>query len=524
MKDKKLSLRKQFLKRMFSILIVIALFSGGLQLYLMNQEINRNVENQATLIAQTIQQGISETEEATKEIEHQLNLKMIGYSKHIAELLKGYTIDEITNEKLIEIRDQFELAGLTIFARTEDGSNIVGVRATEPEEIGFSFKDFGHLQLHEDMLNGKEPYLEGAYTEENILALPIAQSGSHKDEPVFFKYVYYHPPGTNYIIDPYIEANEVYQFTKKVGTDAWIDKIYDQNPYVEEIAVLNPLVFKDPSLEVKLYPPKKKVEFGDYEYKDERDTKELLSMIEEPKQINYVHKVKDKKIYKMFLPVNDERVIYIALDYEMMSGPLYSFSIILIVSGLGSLLVLFFLTARFFNRIYENIQKIIDQIKLLESGDLTTKSEIKDSNELENLSQSTNRMVDKLNKLVKDTQEQATKTQRLSVILEAEASHSVEKMYEVSTETTIKSREQLLEITTFLDELEEVLQQYKENNNVFSVIEKVEVMRQLTNEQTAATTEMTITLSDLLKSLHDQSSELSDISNTLIEQMNEFKL
>ncbi|WP_270584559.1 hypothetical protein [Bacillus smithii] len=94
----------------------------------------------------------------------------------------------------------------------------------------------------------------------------------------------------------------------------------------------------------------------------------------------------------------------------------------------------------------------------------------------------------------------------------------------MTTETTMKSREQLYEIISFLDELVETLQPYKKNEQVLHLIEKVEDMKQIANERTAATTDMTITLSDLIHSLHGQSRELSEISNALLESMKKFKL
>ncbi|MED1489848.1 methyl-accepting chemotaxis protein [Bacillus smithii] len=294
---------------------------------------------------------------------------------------------------------------------------------------------------------------------------------------------------------------------------------------LKEIAVLDPRVFQNPELETKLFPPLKKVIYGNYSYKDSKDTKILIGMEENKLQkYHYIEKYKNEKIYKLFIKTKDGQVIYIALDYGALSGPLYRHSIILLVTGVISLIVLFLLTARFFNRIYENIQKIKRQIQSLEKGDLTAKSNVNDRSELENLSQSTNRMVDKLNKLVKDTQEQATKTQKLSVLLEAETSQTIEKIYAITTETTMKSREQLYEIISFLDELVETLQPYKKNEQVLHLIEKVEDMKQITNERTAATTDMTITLSDLIHSLHGQSRELSEISNALLESMKKFKL
>jgi methyl-accepting chemotaxis protein len=523
MKVKNLTLRKQFNIELMSGLLIIALFTGTIQLYFMKQQIVNETSQQAQVLAKDVLRGIEQTELSTKTIERQIDLKLLASSKHIASLLEEKPVSQITQTELLKIKNDLGLAGITIFQETESKNDVVGTVATEPGEIGFSFKSFGYYAVAKQLLSGEKPVLVGAtYTDTNILVLPIAQSGSHKEKPEFFKYAYYHDPETNYFISPYIKANEVYDYTEIVGPDARINELVKENNIVKEIAVLNPKVFKDPSLEKQLYPPLKKIEAGNFDLQSKKDN-ELLTQSTIKKE-SYIERVNGEKVYKMFMQLDDNRVIYLALDYGKMSGPLYQHSIILIVSGLISLLVLFLVTARFFNRIYENIQKIINQINFLEDGDLTAKSEVSDGSELEKLSQSTNRMVDKLNKLVTDTQEQAIKTQRSSVILEAEASHSVEKMYELSTEATIKSREQFYEISGFLDGIMEVLEPYKENKDIVTIIEEVEKMRQVANDRTAATTNTTITLSDLLQSLHGQSSDLSDIAKVLLEHIGKFKL
>ncbi|WP_161783354.1 hypothetical protein [Heyndrickxia ginsengihumi] len=49
-------------------------------------------------------------------------------------------------------------------------------------------------------------------------------------------------------------------------------------------------------------------------------------------------------------------------------------------------------------------------------------------------------------------------------------------------------------------------------------------MKIVANDRTYATTNMTIALSDLIKSLQGQSAELSEISNALLKSMDKFKL
>lgn len=523
MNGNNLTIRKQFLIGTLSVLIVIALISGAIQLYFMKNQIVKQTNQQAVAIGSNVLRGIEQTDLATQNIEHQIDLKLVSYANHISTLLNKKKANEITTDDLLKIRDELGLAGITIIKETASKDDYVGILSTDEEEVGFSFKQFGYYEIGNLLMSGQVASVPGAtYSDKYMLVLPIAQSASHSEHPEFFKYAYFHIPGTDYIINPYIKANEVYEYTEIVGPNAEINKLVKLDGVVQEIAVLNPKVFADPSLEEQLYPPLKKVEAGTYRLKTEKDLKLLTK--KSIKQTSYIEKIKGNKVYKMFLPLDEDRVIYIALDYGKMSNQLYRHSIILIVSGILSLLVLFLLTARYFNRIYENIQKIIDQIKQLEKGDLTAKSNITDGSELERLSQSTNSMVDKLNTLVTETQEQARKTQRLSLLLEAEASQSVEKMYEVSTEATMQARDQLYAITEFLDNVYEVLLPYKDNEKAVVVIEKIEEMKQVANERTGATTNTTITLSDLLKSLHGQSSDLSDISNALLEQIGKFKL
>lgn len=522
------SLRKQFLTRIFIILLIIVLFTGIIQIFFIKKQIDTYLQEQSQMLSHSIEHGIKASDLAGQSIEHQIDLKLLSYAYHIGDLLKGKKWEDITNEELIKIKEKLNITGITILA--EQGDDIVGVKSTDPNEIGFSFKKIGYMEGYTSMkerLNGKTPNQQISYAEKNAHVIPIAQSGSHDNKPSFFKYAYYVIPGTNYIIDPYIEANEIYQYTTEVGPQTWIQKVIAENPYLIEIAIVNPLVFKNPDWETKLYPPKKKILYGKADYLDERDNNLLLNMADQTGEltnINYVNSAQDKKLYKMFIPIDKERVIYAALDYEKIISPLYRHSVILIISGIASVMALFLFTARFFNRIYENIQKIKQQIKALESSDFTAKSSVNDGNELGDLSKSANRMVETLHSVLVDTSEQASKVQWMSIVLQNDANESVEKMYTVSMETTMKQREVVEEILSFLDDVEKQLKMSATNQQVNELLEKVEVMRESAKERAAITTDFTITLSDLLTSLHDQSKELADISNTLLQNIQTFKL
>ncbi|WP_083392207.1 methyl-accepting chemotaxis protein [Bacillus sp. MUM 13] len=525
MKIKSNSLRIQFLTRLVIVLLVIIMISSLVQLYFIKSQITENVNNKASVISQSIELGMDETNLASQSIEHQIDLRLGNYGNLIAEKLNNQSSSEISNQELINIKKELGISGITLFAKK--GNDIVGVKSTEHSEIGFSFKKIGYndgFKALDSLYKNKRLPSEATYSAKNMFALPISQSGSQSN-PRYYKYAYLIKPGRDYIINPYIEANEIYHFTKEVGPETWIDKIKEKNTFIKEIGVLNPSVFENPKLETKLFPPIKKVVYGEYSYKDKRD-KQLLAEIIKNKPIDkhYINSYDGDKVYKLFLPAKDGNVVYVALDYKMLSGPLYRHSIILIVTGLVSLMALFLLTARFFNVVYGRISAIKIQIGQLEKGDLTAKSTFNDKSELGDLSESVNEMASYFNKTVSATREQAAKTQQLSLLLEAEASQSVTKMYEISTEATLKSRDQHGEIVEFLNKLIEFIQTQPQYSDATAIIKQIEEMKKVANDRTSATTDFTITLSDLLQSLYLQSSELSNIANIMLESMRKFKL
>ncbi|GGA29703.1 HAMP domain-containing protein [Paenibacillus physcomitrellae] len=521
MMTSKSSLQQQFLLRVFIVLLVIILLSGVTQFYLIHRQIDRETQNQANQAASSLNNGVEETLLASESIEHQIDLKLVAYAKHIAVLLKGKKMDSLSSDELLNIKQELNITGFTVFEPKND--DIVGVASTDPNEIGFSMKQIGFYEAGQLLLSGGKPPIPGAtLIENNMVVLPTAQSASHNEDPSFYKYAYYHPPGTDYVINPFIEANEVNQFTETSGPDAWITKIMKENPYLVEAAVLTPKVFADPTLEEKLYPPVKKVVNGSFSYQTESDLVKLKSMAKQPVKQSFVETVEGKKLYKLFVPIESDQVIYIALDYGKISKPLYRHSLISLLFGLLSLIALFMLTARFFSQIYKFIQKIILQIKQLEQGDLTAKSSLQDKGELGDLSSSVNAMADSLHQFLASTHEKATLMQRVAFILEAEADQSVEKALTMSINATAEARGSIDEIEFFLNQVKESLELKAGHAEVQPLIEQIDEIRQIFRDKTNNATLISITLSDLLKSLHGQSSELSGLSQSLLRQLEKF--
>ncbi|WEG12466.1 methyl-accepting chemotaxis protein [Pullulanibacillus sp. KACC 23026] len=523
------TLLKQFTTRMLVVLLVILGVSGIVQYYYLNSIIDSNVRVESSKVSASIEQGIKETDTASRSIENQIDLKLKLVAQRISDRLGNQSVNTITNSELAQISKDFGIGGITIFV--QKGDDIVGVSSTTPSDIGFSFKKFLGADNHSlqsliDLLHGK-PVIrdEESYVDSNTTILPIAPSGSNKSNtPIFYKYGYYHANGSTYIINPFIKANEVYQFTQSVGPNSWIKTVLRTNKDAKEVAVLDPKVYADPSLLKNKYNMLKKVEYGEFNSETKKDSSVIASMVKHPQKVSYIEKQNGFSYYKMFIPMKDGKVIYVALDYNRMSAPLKNMSWILLVFSLLSLLALFVLATRFFNSIYKNIQAIMTQIKQLEVGDFTARSIVTDTGELADLSASTNHMTETLNEVLKDTTKHAEKVQSLALALKSDTDNSVEKVYSLSIDLTSRAREDNFEVSNFLDMLEEKTKLIEAKSDREEIMNRIMTIKELSNNRTESTTDITLTLSDLIQSLHNQSIELSDISGSLFNNMYQFKL
>ncbi|MDM5335753.1 methyl-accepting chemotaxis protein [Fictibacillus enclensis] len=512
MKPSKKSLQRIFFRRMFIILVVVMLVSGFFQLYFIQKQVDSEVQTQTNIIATTIYEGISETRTASQQIEEQIGDKLMLHAEHIANLIEKEGLS-VSNERLMQIAKDYHLAGVTLFSpRNKD---IVGIKAARSEEVGFSFKQYGYLEAGEALINGQIPHVPGATTSrKNMLVLPIAQAGSVKGKPQFFKFAYFHPPGKNYIISVYLPANEVHEFTSKVGPERTIDKMQKENNNVNNIAVLDPEVFQHPQLEQQLYPPKKKVVYGSFKEPTSKDLKVLTEKSTKFKG-NYTEVQNGKKVVKIFIPIKENLIIYIELDWNKLIGPLYRHSIILLISGFVSLIVLFYFSAKFFNEIYIKINMIKEQLTALRNKNFQTRSRIVDDTEIGVLSNSANEMAASLSQVLRSARNQADQTKRLSFLLEADIAKSIKELYELSVDNTTKAREELEMYRELVDSIK------ANDSNNEQELNKLWMMIQ---NNTAGTTDVTITLSNIIQSLHDQSNELLNLSEELHNQLAAFKL
>lgn len=164
---------------------------------------------------------------------------------------------------------------------------------------------------------------------------------------------------------------------------------------------------------------------------------------------------------------------------------------ILVLVSIISIVTILIITTLFVKQQFEIINSIKGKIMNLEVGgrvEVIKNGDDKFNDIIERL----NKMAIKNEELLTVTQKQAVKTQWLSLSLEADALHTVEKLYELSMVDTMQNREQPLELSELLDEITTFYynDQNKEKNHF--ILEKIEKIREISQNRTAATTEITM--------------------------------
>lgn len=505
---------------MLLILICIIIFFGGLQYWLLYNQVKENINTETSFISQGIIQGIESSELAVKEIENQIDIKLAQQLRDVSALLPN-RFENIDNSKLIKVKEQLEVAGIDIIANQKDILTIT--KSSESINIGYTIRSASPEAEHniQKLLNREQPEQKGtSYVANDIVILPADVPGLH-NQTENYKIAFYHDQDTNFVLTISIDAYEVKKFTHKVGPDAWINEILEERNYVKEIAVLNPRLYVKPELKNQIYPRLKKIVHGQYEGNNHNDI--LVNMANNPSPTSQIDVHDSEKVYTMFIPYKKDRVIYIALDYLKMSQPLKSYAIILLSFSFISLFLLFLWSTRFFKTIYTQISLISNQIKALEAGDITARSNIDQPSELKDLSNTTNAMANALNKVIVEMHEQAIFTEKNALLLYAEADNSVEKALTLSTKTTENARENLEYIEYFLKLVEEAIEPRKDPLSQ-KIMDQIGYMHQLAKKRTNFPTELTITLMDLLNSLKSQSNKLSENSSKLLKILEQFNL
>ncbi|TFE03963.1 hypothetical protein [Jeotgalibacillus salarius] len=483
-------LRKQFLYWTFAAVIIVGIIGAVIHMLLVNEQIDRQTETSADEIEKELLSRFDQTETALLLLEEELDEKMLAQVRLIASEIGELEGSKITRDQLLLYKEEFGLDGVTVFQ--EAGNDVTGTVTTEAGDENFSLKEAGYYEAAIDVLRS-----EGSTTlisSETVAGTNITHDKQHK-------YAYYRPENADYLLNIYVEAEDITAYLDQAGPEALINEMKNHLSVMEEGAL--------------------------YELTESGWTLAAgtdVTMSEDLAElIGSTNRTGGDSYYKLFFPVNDSYAAYVSLDRSEISGPIYRNSLIVMALRLLPLILFIILISKFFNRIADNIQKLINQVSGLEGGDLTVKNDIDDTGELRKLSVSMNKMSHRLNSMLKKASGYTTQTQRMSVILEKETKETARRLSELTVESALMARHENEEVSHLLKDAERFIKLYAPPEETDKYLEKVNLMMLHVHTKSVAATEVTITISDLLDSLHSQASDLAETSQEMMEVIDTFK-
>ncbi|MEF3301603.1 sensor histidine kinase [Paenibacillus sp. GYB003] len=288
-----------------------------------------NVEQQSLMAAGNLRNAIDRYRTSVRYVED-----MIGQQLRIAAIAAKDRLDpkaaNVTNDELAEISRELGISHITLLQR--QGDDIVGVRSSDPKEIGLSTKKWGFwFTAFQEMLAGREVTIPEGQKLPNYWSGPIAHADS--DPAKIDKWGYYYDGTTDYIINPYVEDIQIKQYDALAGPDVILNKMIEDNPSLLEMTGFNyntfgkPLkVSKSQSGDYYVSLLNNPIPFGTYSYSDrESDIANVRAAIETDKSITKVSVIGGHKVIKSFIPVqagtsNPEEqypyVIGVVFDYD----------------------------------------------------------------------------------------------------------------------------------------------------------------------------------------------------------------
>ncbi|TDY46269.1 signal transduction histidine kinase [Alicyclobacillus sacchari] len=321
------SLRYKIMAILFGAMLLIALLSDTLFYSTTRTQLLNNAVKQTELLAHQIDLEIASSQTGEAYIDNLLGNELRIASIAIEEQLPRH-VAEVTNRQLQRIAAQLGVSGITLFQPT--AGDIVGVRSTDPREIGLSTKGMGKWYIaFRDLLAGHPQASSYGTAAKDYWSGPFSNATS--DPSKVDKWGYYYDGTTDYIIDPFYVSTSIPGYEQEVGVNTAIRHIQAADSDVLAIAVLNRTFGQTPIrysyhgtswVDVANEP----VMYGDYKYRNMAvDVKSKNTALRSNRTVSVIDSASGHSVLKTFIPesVRGTRyVVEVVTDYRVISSTL----------------------------------------------------------------------------------------------------------------------------------------------------------------------------------------------------------
>lgn len=382
-----------------SVLIILGL-NIALSYYTTQENLQQDSEKRAVSAAKQIALAVEQNQNSTDSIKKQIAKNLWLASIIIADRLDP-DIKNVTIEQLNELSEEAGVTDISLMIQTED--DIIVSKSSDPNEIGLSTKKMTYwYEAFKQLFAIKQATVPQGVTFDHFWSDGFEYATSDPDNINIWGY--YHDGERNYIINPFLNANQVEDYVVFSSPDGMLEKVKDVNPSILSITGINPSTFGQPSMaqdgtdELNYKFGTRPIKFGSYEYGQiEEDKAAINKAIETGNNVSYVAKVDNKKVLKNMIPIpspsEGSYIISIITDYEEIEGVITEQLVSHIAVSLVLLEIVIFGSYLLASAYTKPIQIVLSKVNEVADGHFHLGVPLKRNDELGQLSNGINAMI-----------------------------------------------------------------------------------------------------------------------------------
>lgn len=429
-----MSIKKKLSFWISIIVAVILALSLFISYFSSKAEVQSSLEQQVNSIAKQISLTIAASESARQSMEDSIGEKLRIVAIAAKEQLDP-DIDKVKNEQLVELSRKLGVDHITLWKRFDD--DVIALKSSDPNEINLSSKtwDYWHrafLQLFE---NHNVTIPEGQKLE-NFWSGPFNFSTS--DPKQIRKWGDYYDGTTNYMINPYVNAQVLLDFDNSIGTNSIVNKIIADQQDILEITGFDPQFFgKSPIIKMKKGIPVynldvRDIPFGQYTYKDqENDSVNIQKALDSGMTVTAKSTIMGKQVMKTFIPITIDKtyVICISFDHQSILKPLKRQLFMQSVISLCLVLVTMFASYFIAGFMLRGLNQILNKVNAIAAGNFGKIITIRSNDELGLLASRIDTMGDNLHSYTTQLQDTAEELRNTKQYLESFVNHTSDAIH-----------------------------------------------------------------------------------------------
>jgi signal transduction histidine kinase/ActR/RegA family two-component response regulator len=227
---------RQFILRSGLIILMITALSYGTIYHYISTKYRTLFEEEIKLATGLITKAIELAHRSTSKLENEIDWRLYMIAKGISNQLAGKSVHEISRQDLRDLAKEWEISGISLFVKK--GDDIVIEQSSDLEEIGLSTKTWGYWHTaFQQLMSGKEVTVPKGFAARNYWVGPVSKA--EWDASKFFKYAYYYDGRAEYMINPYLQFENIDQSIFLSGISKLIGEIIENYQDIEEISILN---------------------------------------------------------------------------------------------------------------------------------------------------------------------------------------------------------------------------------------------------------------------------------------------